>query len=147
MVSTLPSKAGGEGSVRGWRGDIPHAWLSKTQTITQKQYCHKFSKDLKWCTLKKKFGFRLLSTMCGWFSLIYLSVQTTRASLVAKLVEHQPQCRRPGFDPWVGKIPWRRDRLPTPVFWPGESHGLCSPWGRKESDTTDNKGEMSCPLS
>ena len=34
------------------------------------------------------------------------------------------KCRRPGFDPWVGKIPWRRERLPTPVFWPGESHGL-----------------------
>ena len=27
------------------------------------------------------------------------------------------------FDPWVRKIPWRRDRLPTPVFWPGEFHG------------------------
>ena len=32
------------------------------------------------------------------------------------------QCRRPGFDSWVGKIPWRRKRLPTPVFWAGESH-------------------------
>ena len=32
------------------------------------------------------------------------------------------QCRRLGFDPWVGKIPWKRERLPTPVFWPGESH-------------------------
>ena len=30
---------------------------------------------------------------------------------------------RPGFSPWVGKIPWRRERLPTPVFWPGEVHG------------------------
>ena len=30
---------------------------------------------------------------------------------------------RPGFDPWVGKIPWRRERLPTAVFWPGEFHG------------------------
>ena len=29
-----------------------------------------------------------------------------------------------GFNPWVGKIPWRRERLPTPVFWPGEFHGL-----------------------
>ena len=37
-------------------------------------------------------------------------------------------CGRPGFDPWVGKIPWRRERLPTLVFWPGESHGLYSPW-------------------
>ena len=34
-------------------------------------------------------------------------------------------------------IPWRRDRLPTPVFWPGEFHGLCSPWGCKESDTSE----------
>ena len=33
---------------------------------------------------------------------------------------------RPGFDPWVGKMPWRRDRLPAPVFWPGEFHGLYS---------------------
>ena len=38
---------------------------------------------------------------------------------------------------WVGKIPWRRERLPTPVFWPGECHGLCSPWGHKESDPTE----------
>ena len=37
------------------------------------------------------------------------------------------------FNSWVGKIPWRRDRLPTPVFWPGEFHGLYSPWGHKES--------------
>ena len=28
-------------------------------------------------------------------------------------------------------------KLPTPVFWPGEFHGLYSPWGRKESDTTE----------
>ena len=41
------------------------------------------------------------------------------------------QCRRPGFDPWVGKIPWRR--IPTPVFWPREFHRLYSPWGHKES--------------
>ena len=46
------------------------------------------------------------------------------------------QCRRPGFDPWVGKIPWRRERLPTPVFWPGEFHGLSSPWGPEELDMT-----------
>ena len=46
------------------------------------------------------------------------------------------QCRRPGLDPWVGKIPWRRERLTTPVFWPGEFHGLYSPWGHKELDTT-----------
>ena len=37
----------------------------------------------------------------------------------------------------VGKIPWRREQLPTPLFWPGELHGLYSPRGRKESDTTE----------
>ena len=42
-----------------------------------------------------------------------------------------------GSIPWVGKIPWRRERPPTPVFWPGEFHRLYSPGGRKESDTTE----------
>ena len=32
------------------------------------------------------------------------------------------QCRRLRFDPWVRKSPWRREQLPTPVFWPGEFH-------------------------
>ena len=47
------------------------------------------------------------------------------------------QFGRPGFNPWVGKILWRRERLLTPVFWLGEFHGLYSPWGRKELDTTE----------
>ena len=52
------------------------------------------------------------------------------------------RCRRRGFDSWVGKIPWRREWQPTPVFLPGESHGWrslgsYSPWGCKESDTTE----------
>ena len=47
------------------------------------------------------------------------------------------QCRRPGFYPWVGKIPRRREWLPTPVFWPGEFHGLCSPWVCKELHMTE----------
>ena len=47
------------------------------------------------------------------------------------------QCSRPGFDPWVGKIPWRRERLLSPVLWPREIQELYSPWGCKESDTTE----------
>ena len=53
-----------------------------------------------------------------------------------------PQCRRPGFDPWVEKIPWEREWLPTLVFLPGEFHiqrrlaGYC-PWGCKQLDTTE----------
>ena len=46
------------------------------------------------------------------------------------------QCRRSGFDPSVGKIPWKRESLPTAVFWIREFHGLC-PWGRKESEMTE----------
>ena len=40
------------------------------------------------------------------------------------------------FNPWVGKILWRKERLPTPIFWPEEFHGLYNPWGCKELDTT-----------
>ena len=52
------------------------------------------------------------------------------------------QCRRRKFNPWVGKMPWRRKWQPTPVFLPGKSHGQRSlvgdsPWGQKESDTTE----------
>ena len=48
------------------------------------------------------------------------------------------QCGRPGFNPWVGKIPWRRKWQPSPVFLPEKSHGQkglvgYSPWGPKET--------------
>ena len=44
---------------------------------------------------------------------------------------------------WVGKIPWTRKQQPTPVFSPGKFHGQrslagYSPWGHKESDTTEH---------
>ena len=57
---------------------------------------------------------------------------------MAQLVKNLPaMCGRPGFDPWVGKVPGIQERLPTPVFWPGEFLGLYSPWGCKESDMTE----------
>ena len=56
------------------------------------------------------------------------------------------QCRRHRrcrFDPWVGKIPWRRKWQPTPVFLPRKSHGQRGlesyrPWVTQESDTTEH---------
>ena len=53
------------------------------------------------------------------------------------------RCKRSWFDPWVGKIPWRRAWQPTPVFLPGKSHGQrslagCSPQGHKELDMTEH---------
>ena len=64
------------------------------------------------------------------------------ASLVAQMVKNPLQCGRPGFDPWVGKIPWRSTCQPTPVCLPGEFHGQrnlvgYNPWGTKESDMTE----------
>ena len=56
------------------------------------------------------------------------------------LISHPEVCLqhgRPRFDPWVGKIPWRREQLPIPVFWLREFHGLYSPWGGNELDTTE----------
>ena len=68
------------------------------------------------------------------------------ASLVAQTVKNpsamQETCV---FDPWVGKIPWRRERLPTLAFWPGEFHGLYSSWGRQESNKTERLSLSSFP--
>ena len=60
-----------------------------------------------------------------------------RASLIAQLIKNPPATQETQFSSWVGKIYWRRERLPTPVFWPGEFCGLYSLWGCKESDTTE----------
>ena len=57
-----------------------------------------------------------LDPVVRWISL--------RASLVTQMARICLQCGRPGFDSWFGKIPWRREQLPTPVSWPGEFHGL-----------------------
>ena len=65
------------------------------------------------------------------------------ASLVAQLVKNPPAM----WKTWVGKIPWRMERLPAPVFWPGEFfffffwpgelYGLYCPGSPKELDTSE----------
>ena len=65
-----------------------------------------------------------------------------RASLVAQQLRIRLQCRRCGFHPGVGKIPWKRAQQPTPVFLPGDSHvqrslAGYSPWGSQEWGTTE----------
>ena len=61
-----------------------------------------------------------------FFSFSFFEIELTQ------LVKNLPAMQLPGFDPWVGKIPWRRERLPTPIFWPGEFHGVYSSRGHKE---------------
>ena len=62
------------------------------------------------------------------------------------------KCRRRRFNSWVRKIPWSRKWQPTPVFLPGKFHGQrslagYSPWGHKESDTTEHTAHRtSSPL-
>ena len=52
---------------------------------------------------------------------------------MAQLVKNLPAIR----ETWVGKILWRRERLPALVFSSGEFHGLYNPWGCKELDTPE----------
>ena len=60
------------------------------------------------------------------------------AFLVAQMVKNLPAVQEDWICPWVSKIPWRKEWLPTPVFLPGEFHEQrnymagYSPWGCKE---------------
>ena len=60
-----------------------------------------------------------------------------RAFLVAQTVKNPPAMS----ETWVQSLGWEdpleKEQLPTPVSWPGECHVLYSPWGHKESDTTE----------
>ena len=64
----------------------------------------------------------------------FISVIITKhlwASLVAQLVKNLSAVWETWIQSLGWKIPWRRERLPTPVFWSGEFHGLYSPWGHQ----------------
>ena len=64
-------------------------------------------------------------------------LQYSWASLVAELVKNPPAMQEAGFDPWVGRISWRRERLPTPgEFWPGLENSMdCIVYGFATSQT------------
>ena len=76
----------------------------------------------------------LFLTLSFYYS--HSDVYNVVASLVAHLVKNPPamQETQVWFLSW--EDPWRRERLPILVFWPGEFHGLYRPWGCKESDMT-----------
>ena len=99
--------------------------LPSGYTIIKTKYSHSHTKMCSWRTLQYTVS------QCLFFKLGYICFKTVCL-----------QCRTPGFDPWVGKIPWRRKRQSTPGLLPGKSHGRrslagYSPWGPKESDTTE----------
>ena len=62
--------------------------------------------------------------------------------LVAQMVKNPPAMQETRVQSLSQNLPWRREWLPSPVFLPEESHGQrslmsYSPWGCKESDTTE----------
>ena len=79
-----------------------------------------------------------METNTYWYLLLNVSIMLDIGLLLwLSCYRIHLQYGRPGFNPWVGKIPWKSHWLPTPVFWPGEFHGLYSPWGCKELDTIE----------
>ena len=100
----------------------------------------------KWIFLKKlDYNFKSRLNSADWWCESLLPITLTRvrgrwlqvgASLVAQMVKLLPAMWGPGFDPWLGKIPWRRKWQSTPVFLPGKFHGWrslvgYSPWDRR----------------
>ena len=74
------------------------------------------------------------------------------ASRVAQCKEFTCQCRRHGFDLWIGEIPWRRKLQLSPVFLPGEFHGQKEPSGPQamgswRADTTEKLKNSSDTLA
>ena len=74
-----------------------------------------------------------LNPKCNFF--FFFNISWTRASLLAQLVKICLQCRGLWFDCWVGKIPWRRGRLPTPVF-------MGFPGGSDSKESACNEGDL-----
>ena len=107
--------------------------------------CHAASRIIinNWYLLRLyHYPTQKIQNNCTCIIFIYYNLLRYLLSLVAQKVKNLPQCRRPGFDLWVQKIPWRREWQTTPVFLPGEFHGQrrparYSPWRRKESDTME----------
>ena len=89
----------------------------------------------------------LLNFLKSTVSIVWRCGETEKSygfPLMAQLVKNPSAVQETaGFDPWVGKIPWRRERLPIPVFCPGEFHGQrrltgYSPWGQRKAVKTTN---------
>ena len=80
--------------------------------------------------LFKKWSSPVLIIICYWIRLFFL-IHCHDLGLPWRLSRwrNHLQCRRPGFDPWVRKIPLRRKWEPSPVFLPEKSHGQKSPVG------------------
>ena len=107
------SNAGAVGSIPGQGTDLTCCMVQPNLKKNKKNL-------LSLCT-KNNCGMGLRLTALG--RPLRTLVCKRRLSRWLSCKESARQCRRHGFDPWVGKILWRRKWQPTPVFLPGESHG------------------------
>ena len=117
--------------------------LSKMQRLTKSRkndFCLSvISSEVFICHLKTAWGGDRAITMQYLliFFFFFACSNHARPSLIAQLVKNPPAM----WETWVWTLGWedpqRRERLPTPVFWPGEFHGLHSPWGHRELNTTE----------
>ena len=156
-------KVGGEGDDRGWDGwmasptQCTWVWVNSgswwwtgrpglLQSMGSQRVRHIWATEQNWTewspcpplyfwslqALRPKKTCQVGNWRCSTKGEICLNL-----SLIAQLVNNLPAIQEilVWFLGW--QDPLERDRLPTPVFWPKEFHGLYSPWGRKESDTTE----------
>ena len=101
---------------------------------------------------KSKYGHPYLSLDSNGNTVSILSFGSVCAHGLPRCLsgkESTCQGRRPRFNPWVRKTPWRRKWQLTPVSLPGKSHRQRSlvgnsPWGHKESDTTEWLSTHTC---
>ena len=56
-----------------------------------------------------------------YYFLIAVQYYIVWPSMMTQTIKNPPAMQGPEFDPWVGKISWRRPWQPTPVFLPGKS--------------------------
>ena len=110
------------------RAERAEGIYNKFMSGEQKSYYLKGSKHHLWSNVE-----------CIYSKLLWLK-EGLRRWLSGK--DFTCQCQRQRFDPWVGKIPWRRKWQSTPLVLPGKSHGQAnlagySPWDHKEMDMTE----------
>ena len=126
--------AGGKGDDRGWDGWMasPTQWTwvwvnsgrwwwtgrpGVLQFMGSQRVRQDWATELNWT---ETFRIAMFSQWIGYFSIMewsYLSLVIYFSGFPCSSVGKECACRRPRFNSWVGKIPWRRKWQPTPVFW------------------------------
>ena len=113
---------------------ILYCWVTREAQLCSYTFIYRKKHYIYICN-KIKYAFIFSSVAQSCLTLCQ-TLQHARLPWWLSSKESTYQCRRHGFNPWVGKIPERRKWQLTPVFLPGKSHGQRSlvgqsPWGHK----------------